>query len=268
INPGSSGGPLFNTKGQVIGINTAIFSPGRGQFGGSGFNIGIGFAIPINLARGVITQLKEHGKVTRGLLGVIIQQIDSDVAEALQLTQVTGALVADVMNDSPAKAAGLQRRDIILTYQGKPIEDYDDLPLLVAETPIGSTAKIEILRGKDRKTLTATINELKDTPQIKVEKPTAKPNQIGLVVKDLDPETVKAWDLKNPRGVVVQMVEPGSVAAREGIERGDIIEEFADTELKNAAHLEELVAKLVKGKAVLVLVRKREGTRYLALKLK
>src|SRR5690606_20204125 len=152
----------FNSKGQVIGINTAIFSPGRSALTGSGFNIGIGFAIPINLAKHVLTELKEHQRVTRGLLGVLIQRIDDDLATAFGLPSADGALVADIIDGSPAGAAGFKRRDVILSYDGVEVRDHDQLPLLVANTPVGKAVKVQVLRDGKRLTLTPLIAELKD----------------------------------------------------------------------------------------------------------
>ena len=267
INPGSSGGPLFNTKGQVIGINTAIFTPGRPAFsGGTGFNIGIGFALPINLAQNIIKQLKEHGKVTRGLLGVIIQRVDTDVAEAIGLKSPDGALVADVMPESPAEKAGFKRKDIIVKYQDTPVNDHDDLPLLVANTAIGTSVKVEVIRNGKLQTLTAVIDELKDKPVEKAEdKP--KANEIGLVVQEVSEEIARSFNMSKPMGVLITEVAANSVAEKSGLMRGDIIEEFAGTAVLNIDQFNKIIAELPKNKAVLVLVRKLEGTRFLTLKV-
>ncbi|MBN8548762.1 MAG: Do family serine endopeptidase, partial [Deltaproteobacteria bacterium] len=267
INPGSSGGPLFNTRGQVIGINTAIFSPGRQQFGSPGFNIGIGFSIPINLVKGLVQQLKEKGKVTRGVLGVLIQPVDSDVAEALGLPSADGALVADVLKTSPAGKAGFQRRDVIVKFNGHPVVDHDDLPLMVATTPIGSKVDIEVLRGKEKLTMSAVIEELKDAP---VEKPKdkEKSDAIGVVVEKLPDEIAQGLALQNAQGVFVKNVDADSPAEKAGIQRGDIVLEFGGTKITSVEDFEKCVAALKKGKPVLLLVQKKEGTRFLTLKLK
>lgn len=268
INPGSSGGPLFNIRGQVIGINTAIFTPGRPAMGGgSGFNIGIGFALPVNLAQNIITQLKEQGKVTRGLLGVIIQRIDGDVAEAMSLPSPDGALVADVMPDTPAAKAGFKIKDVIIKYQGSEIRDHEDLPLLVANTPIGDKVDIQVLRAGKKIALSATIEELKDKP---AEKPEEKPkaNLIGLVVQDVTEEIAKSLNMPKPLGVIVNEVRPNTPGERSGIARGDIIEEIGGKAVLNSAQLDKIIAELPKDKSVLVLIRKPEqGTRFLTIKI-
>ena len=265
INPGSSGGPLFNTKGQVIGVNTAIYSPGRSALSGSGFNIGIGFAIPINMVKEVVNQLKERGKVTRGLLGVIIQQVDAEIAQILGLPGPDGALVADVMDASPAKAAGFKKKDVIVAFDGKRVKDYDDLPLLVAKTKIGSTVKVDILRAGQPKSLTTSIGELKEGP-VKEEEAPLKADALGLVVGDVPEDLARSMALESPAGVIVKMVEPGSSAARAGVERGDMVEEIAGKPIKDAAGYEAALKSMDLSKPSLALVRKKEGTRFVVLK--
>ena len=267
INPGSSGGPLFNTKGQVVGINTAIFSPGRGQFGGTGFNIGIGFAIPINTVKGVIVQLREKGKVTRGLLGVIIQNVSADIAEAMHVP-AHGALVSEVMSGTPAETAGFMVKDVILQFNGHPIAEHDDLPLLVANTPVGSTVEVQVLRAGKTLVLNPTIIEMSDDYFKKTEKrKRPEANRIGLAVQNITSEMAKSLELKSANGVIVTSVSPRSPAERAGIARGDIIEEIDSKPIPNAEELAKIVDALPKDKPVLVLVRKREGTRFLTLRV-
>lgn len=268
INPGSSGGPLFNTKGQVIGVNTAIFSPGRMPFGGgTGFNIGIGFAIPINLVKSIVTQLKEKGKVTRGLLGVIIQRVDSDVAQILGLKSPDGALVSDIMPESPASKAGFKRKDVILSYQGSQVRDHEDLPLLVANTLIGATVSVEVFREGKIVNISATIEELKDrSPHKDSEK--IKSNQIGVAVQEVTEDIARSLSMESPKGVIVSSVLPNSPAEKAGIERGDVIEEIAGEPVINIEQFNKIVDGLAKDKPILVLVHRLEGTRFLTLKLK
>ncbi|MCI5065665.1 trypsin-like peptidase domain-containing protein [bacterium] len=268
INPGSSGGPLLNTKGQVVGINTAIFSPGRQGFGGgqSGFNIGIGFAVPVNLAKGILVQLKEKGRVTRGLLGVIIQSVTPEVQEALELPKAAGALVADVMEDTPAAEAGFLREDVIVSYEGTPIQDHDELPLLVAETPVGQPAAVVVLRGGKRRTLKPRIGELKDAPRgMANEDEQPQPDRLGIVPEEVTAPYSRAIGQEAPTGVVVVQVKPGSPAEKAGLQRGDIIEELDRRAVNGPRAYERLVKSLSAEKVVLVLVRRKEGTRFLTL---
>jgi serine protease Do len=267
INPGSSGGPLFNSKGQVIGVNTAIFSPGRGGGASAGFNIGIGFAIPVNMIKGIIPQLKEQGKVTRGFLGVIIQPVDQDVASALGLAAPDGALVADVLEGSPASVAKLRRRDVITMFNHRPVRDHDDLPIMVAGMGIGSSVEVEYLRQGVVGKTTVVIQELKEKVAAKLETESAKPNKIGITALPVDERVQKDRKLSAIRGLVVESVEPGSVAQESGLQKGDIVEEIADRPVNSLAELESVIKDLVAGKPVLVLVRREEGTRFLTLKL-
>ncbi|NLF24394.1 MAG: PDZ domain-containing protein [Deltaproteobacteria bacterium] len=268
INPGSSGGPLFNTCGQVVGINTAIFSPGRTQFGGAGFNIGIGFAIPINLAKGVLQQLRTNGKVTRGMLGVIIQNVTPDIAEALRLKEAHGALVADVMKGSPADKVGFKIKDIIVRYDGKPVREHDNLPLLVANTPIGRVVEVEILRDGKSMILKPKVVELsKDFAEKEKDKVRPVPNEIGITVQKVTEDIANSLGLASVRGVIVTGVKLNSPAYRAGIERGDIIEEINNQSVVDEETLASILKSIDKANPVLVLIRKKEGTRFLTLKL-
>ncbi len=267
INPGSSGGPLFNTRGQVIGINTAIFSPGRQQFGSPGFNIGIGFSIPINLVKGVVQQIKDKGKVTRGVLGVLIQPIDGDTAQALGLSSPNGALVADVLRGSPAAKAGFERKDVIVSYNGQNIIDHDNLPLMVANTAIGSEVQIGVLRGKEHLTIKAVIEELKE-PAAEKPKEKEKSNKIGIVVEKLPDDIAQGLPAPVANGLIIKNVDADSGGDRAGMSKGDILLEFAGKAVTSVAELDQAIAGLKKGVPVLVVVQKKEGTRILTLKLK
>lgn len=266
INPGSSGGPLFNVQGQVIGVNTAIFSPGRAQTGGPGFNIGIGFAVPINLVKQIVPQLKESGRVTRSMLGVVIQRVDADVAEALGLAEPAGALVADIVADSPAEKAGFKRRDVITSYEGKSIDDHEDLPLLVASTPSGKRVEVGILRQGSPLKLTVQVTELKDEPRSKAPQKT-RVEILGIAVDNLSDEMVKALELPSRKGAIIDQVDTNSLAERSGFARGDIVLEIGGQEVTDAESIGPIVSALKRGRPVLALVRRRDGTRYLPLKL-
>ena len=268
INPGSSGGPLFNARGQVVGINTAIFSPGRGQFGGTGFNIGIGFAIPINLAKSVIDQLKTSGKVTRGMLGVIIQNVTPDLAGALHLKEARGALVADVMKGSPAEKADFKLKDIIIRYDGQLVREHDNLPLLVANTTIGKVVEVDILRDGKPLTLKPKIVELtKDFVEKEEGETKPEPNEIGITVQKVTEDIARSLGLQAAHGVIVTGVKLNSPAFRAGIERGDVIEEINNQSVVDEASLANILKSIDKSNPVLVLIRKKEGTRFLTLKL-
>lgn len=264
INPGSSGGPLFNTKGQVIAVNTAIFTPGRG---GVGFNIGIGFAIPINLVKEVIAQLRDKGKVTRGMLGVIIQKIDSTMAEALGITDTSGALVAEVVKDSPAARAGLLQRDIVVSFDGRRIEEYEDLPLMVARTPVGKEVQIQVNRQGSIRSFTAKIEELKEAAPQEIKK-NQKSDLLGLKTEVVPEEVRKLLKLGAEDGILVVAVDPNSAGERAGIVAGDVLLEIHGKRVKGPESYAALIAALPKNKAVLVMVQKRDGTRFLSLKIR
>ncbi|HXJ36320.1 MAG TPA: DegQ family serine endoprotease [Candidatus Eisenbacteria bacterium] len=258
INPGNSGGPLLNTKGEVVGINTAIFSRGGG-------NIGIGFAIPISLAHEIVPQLKERGHVTRGWLGVMIQKVTPDIAESLGLEDTKGALVADVVKEGPAEAAGLKQGDVIVEFDGKPVVDSAELPLLVARTGVGKSVKLKIIRDKNSQEVTVKIAELKDEEQ--AESGGSTSDDLGLAVQSLTPDLAENLNLdKSLKGVVVTQVEPGGPAAEAGLRRGDVILEVNRKPVKNAAAFQKSIREAGKGKSLLFLVRRGDNTIFLALK--
>jgi serine protease Do len=259
INPGNSGGPLINTKGEVVGINTAIFSRGGG-------NIGIGFAIPIDLAKEIVPQLKEKGRVTRGWLGVMIQKITPDIAESMGLEGTKGALVADVVKDGPAGEAGLKQGDVIVEFDGKPVNDSADLPLLVARTPVGKKTTVKVLRDKKMETFDVTIQELKDD-----EEPGAgggsTNEDVGLAVQTLTPELAENLGIdRSLKGVVVTQVDPGGPAGEAGMRRGDVILEVNRTPVKDVSAYKKQLGAAGKGKSILFLVRRGDNTIFLAVK--
>ncbi len=266
INPGSSGGPLFNTQGQVVGINTAIFSPGKSQFGGTGFNIGIGFSVPINLAKSVLVQLREAGKVTRGWLGVIIQPVTPEVAQVMGLSAPYGALVSDVMPASPAGKVGFQKGDIIVKYNDHQIKENDELPLMVAETKIGDSVTIEFIREGKTLTTKATIEKLDDKLGAKLEEPTGEESfdELGLNLKDLTSDLAAIFKIPVTKGALIQAIKPGSLAEKSGFSRGDIIEGIQlkggrlNTVTKsNEFH--EVIKKIKQKEPFMVLVRRLDN---------
>jgi serine protease Do len=265
INPGNSGGPLFNARGEVIGVNTAIFSPGR--LGQTGFNIGIGFAIPINLVKDTIAQLRKSGKVTRGWLGVLIQPIDDDTAQAFKLGSSEGALVADVMNDGPAQAAGIERGDVIVGFDGKPVHENDELPLMVAKTAVGKEVTVDVIRKGARKSLKAKIHELKESDDEGQQSEGPQEDKLGLSVQDVTPEIARSLGLEETKGVVIANVAPDSEAERKGLHRGDVILEIDSQPVVSASEFRKLVRKVEKNKPLLLLVSRNNQTIFFTLKV-
>ncbi|MCW5889192.1 MAG: DegQ family serine endoprotease [bacterium] len=257
INPGNSGGPLLDEDGNVIGINTAIFS----QNGGS---VGIGFAIPINLAKRLVPQL-EKGHVTRGWLGVAIQKITPDLAESLGLENTRGALVAQVTPKSPAAKAGIQAGDVITTFAGKPLKDQSSLPTLVADTPVGATVPVEVVRHGKTQTVEVTIRKLEEE-EVAVDTSSPAKGQWGLALRELGPEQRSQRELGGDEGVLVADVAPDSPAAEAGIKPGDVLVEVNRTPVGSVQEARAAVNATAKGKPLLLLVRPQDGsTRFAAL---
>ncbi len=257
INPGNSGGPLINLRGEVVGINSAIFSR-------TGGNIGIGFAVPINLAKELIPQLKEKGKVTRGWLGVLIQKVTPEIAESLALPEARGALVADVVKDGPAAASGLKVGDVIVEFDGRPVRESNELPLMVAREPIGKQVTVKVLRDKETKEFAVTIAELKDEEVAAAGKNDGE--KLGLTVQTLTPEIAQNLGVPELKGVVVTAVESGSSAEDAGLRRGDIILEVNRQAIEDVDDYRKALRASEKGKNVLLLVRRGDNTIFLALK--
>ena len=258
INPGNSGGPLINLRGEVVGINSAIFSR-------SGGNIGIGFAIPINLAKDELPELEEKGKVTRGWLGVLIQKVTPEIAESLGLDEPKGALVADVIKDGPALEAGMKVGDVIVEFDGHAVKDNTELPLLVARTPVGKSVKVKVIRDKKSETLSVTINELKDEEV--AASGTQEEEGFGLTVQNLTPDIAESLGISSDvKGVVVAGVEAGSSADDAGLRRGDVILEVNREPVKDVNAYRKALKSVGKGKNVLFLVRRGDNSIFLALK--
>jgi len=256
INPGNSGGPLINMRGEVIGINTAIFSR-------TGGNIGIGFAIPINLVKELLPQLRGKGKVTRGYLGVLIQKVTPDIAESLGMDKGYGALVANVSKDGPAEKAGVKVGDVIVEFDGLAIKDSGDLPIIVARTPVEKKVRMKVLRDKKEVVLNVSVGELKDE-EIVASAP--EKGELGLTVQRLTPQMAESLGLERSEGVVVTAIEPGSAAEEAGIRRGDVILEVDRRAVRTLDEYKKALAGARKGRGVLFLVRRGESTLFLALK--
>jgi serine protease Do len=256
INPGNSGGPLINMSGQVIGINTMIFSR-------TGGNMGIGFAIPVNLAKDLIPQLRVKGKVTRGWMGVMIQPVTPEVAESLGLKEPTGALVGTVMQGSPAQQAGVQIGDVITEFDGKPIKGSSDLPILVARTPINKKVDLKVIRGKAEKRLSIVVAEMKDEAPLLADVETQK---LGLTVQKLTPDIAENLGIGMTEGVVVTDIEQGGLAEDAGFRRGDVVVEINRKPVRNVEDYRREIQALKKSKSVLFLVKRGSNTIFLALK--
>jgi serine protease Do len=257
INPGNSGGPLIDMQGQVVGINAAIFSQ-------SGGNIGIGFAIPISSVKSVLEQLKTHGKVIRGWLGVAIQDVTPDLAQSFGLNKAQGALVADVTPDSPAAHAGLERGDIIVNYDGTDIDEAHQLPVLVADTKIGKTVSITVLRNGDKKTLRATVAEMPTTVAEAGPGGEGEAEQDwGLTVSNITPDVAQQLDLESTKGVVITDVDPDSPADDAGLQPGDVITQANRRSVHNLRDYRTAIAG--KKKELLLLVNRQGQSFFVAL---
>ena len=255
INPGNSGGPLVNLRGEVVGINTAIFSR-------SGGNLGIGFATPIDLAKEILPELIKTGKVTRGWLGVSIQRVTPEIAESLGIDQSRGALVASVMENSPAAEAGIKTGDVIVEYNGDKITESDQLPLLVARTGVGKTVKVTVLRDKKEIPINVKIAELKEQ---EVVASAPKQDKLGLTVQNITPQLAESLGLKRSNGVVITSVQPQSAAGDAGLRRGDVILEVNRKEITNTDTFEKQVNEAKPGSNILFLIRRGENNLFLAL---
>jgi len=265
INPGNSGGALVNVRGELVGINTAIFSQ-------SGGNMGIGFAVPSNLARSIMDQLVKGGKVVRGWLGVAIQELTPELATQFGLSDTKGVLVSDVMDDSPAKKAGFERADVITEYDGKPMDSPTHLRNAVAQTPIGRRVSIKLIRDKKTKTIDVTIVEQpKSLGQSGSEDNGESTAPTGVLsdldVRELNEELASRYGIKTTeRGVVIVRVKPGSTAEDVGVREGDIVLEVNRKPVTSIKSYERAVSGLVKDQAVLLLLKRKGQTIYLTLR--
>jgi serine protease Do len=264
INPGNSGGPLFNLDGEVVGVNSQIYSR-------TGGFMGLSFAIPIDVAMQVVDQLKSQGHVSRGWLGVQIQDVTRELAESFGMKKPQGALVSKILANSPAEAAGLQVGDIITEFNGQEIVSSASLPPMVGMTKIGETAKLKVLRQGAAKEVPIKIGMLpeEEAPIAGNEEQPGgeKLGRLNLSASNLTPEQREQLELPKNGGVLVQGVNPGP-AYDAGIRRGDVILRIQDQTVKDVKHLNDLVKGLPKGKSVAVLVQRRGGSLFLALKLK
>jgi serine protease Do len=264
INPGNSGGPLIDLRGNVIGVNCAIYTH-------TGASMGIGFAVPIDLVKEELPQLKSSGKVVRGWLGVYIQKVTPELAESLGLADSRGALVAKVLDDGPAKAAGVKRGDVIVAFDNQPVSDSRELPLLVGRTDLGHKGILKVIRDKQTLDLPVTITQSREPEILASEEKTQKPelgavSPFGLHVKDLSPDLAKELGVEAPGGVVISSVQPGSRADEAGLRARDVILEVNRAAVKDVDSYQTALKTSAKGKIVLLLVRRGDNTIYVTVK--
>jgi serine protease Do len=265
INPGNSGGALVNVRGELVGINTAIFSQ-------SGGNMGIGFAVPSNLARSMMEQLVKTGKVVRGWLGVSIQDLTPELANQFGLGDTKGVLVSDIMDDSPAKKAGIERADVIVEFDGKAMDSPTHLRNAVAQTPIGKKVTLKVIRDKKPKTLEVTVAEQPKSvsqggPDENGESAAPAGVLSDLEVRELTDDLASRYGLKSSeRGVVITRVKPGSTAEETGVREGDIVVEINRKAVTSLRTYERIVSGLPKDQAVLLLLKRQGRTMYLTLR--
>jgi serine protease Do len=260
INPGNSGGPLFNLDGEVIGINSQIYTR-------SGGFMGVSFAIPVDVAMEVVEQIKQKGFVSRGWLGVLIQEVNRDLAESFGLSKPHGALVAQVVPDSPAQSAGLKPGDIIVEYEGQEVSLSSDLPHLVGRTKVGTEAKMVVVRSGDRKVIKVTIGELPggEASVVPAATPKDNSNRLNLVVQPVEPKRAKELDIKG--GVLVQQVGAGAGMAA-GIKVGDIISSINNKPVESVQQFNEMVSNLPADKAIPMLIVRNGNPAFIVLKIK
>jgi len=260
INPGNSGGPLFDVNGKVVGVNTAIYSR-------TGTSAGIGFAIPIDLAKAVMEQLKSHGKVVRGWLGVEIQEVTPELAQSFGLPKAEGALVANVEKDAPAAKAGIKRGDVIVKFNGRTVHEQHELPALVAETPINKSVEVEVIRGGKLITIPMTIGELKENELASARGKEQPGSGWGLQVGEITPDIAREFNLQSDKGLVVRQVRPDSPGAEAGLKQGDVILEVNHEKVNS---LQDFMARAKEAKdqkkPALLLVQRGNMTLYTVIK--
>ena len=250
INPGNSGGPLLNMRGEVIGINTAIIASGQG----------IGFAIPVNLAKGIISQLKDEGHVTRGWLGVGIQDVTSELAEYYGLDQKEGALVTQVYEDHPADKGGIRSGDLIVAVDGKPITSSRDLSATIAGLPVGKKTSIELLRGKKHKTVTVELAQRNDEAPLSLSPAMESGEGLGIDVIEMTPEIAQrlGYD-EDERGILVSAVREESKAEKAGLKSGDLIKEVNRKPTESIEAFRAQIEAVDEGEALHLLLRRPQG---------
>jgi serine protease Do len=256
INPGNSGGPLFNMEGKVIGVNTAIVAQGQG----------IGFAIPISMAKSILPDLKSKGKVTRGWMGISVQDVTEDIAKSLKLSQRGGALISEVFKGDPADQAGLRPGDVILEINGTNIKDTHQLLILIASFHVGDKVNVKVSRDGQEKTYQVTVAERKDRPEVAMESSKGKA-PFGMTVQDMTPQVARQLGLPAAtKGVVVTDVEEGSPADEVGIQPRDIIQQVNKVNVASLKDYQREIAKPAAKNSILLLIKRGKTTYYVALR--
>jgi serine protease Do len=255
INPGNSGGPLINLKGEVIGINTAIFAGGQG----------IGFAIPINTAKGLISQLKDKGKVTRGWLGVMIQKVTPDLAKSFNLKDESGALVGDVTPGSPADKVGIKPGDVIVEFDGKTIKEWNELPRLVAAVPVGKTVDVKVLREGKPVFFKVQVQEL-DEKQM-ASGPSPSKESLGMSVREFTPELARRFRMDYEPGILIVQVEEGGPADEAGFQEGDLIKELNQKPVRDLKTYQSLIGGIKKGGNVRFRIKRGGMNLFIGLRM-
>jgi serine protease Do len=262
INPGNSGGPLFNLDGEVIGVNSQIYSR-------TGGFMGLSFAVPVNVVENVYKQLRENGRVTRGWLGVLIQDVTRELAESFDMDHPHGALIAKVLPDGPAEKAGIEVGDIVVKFNGKKVSFSSDLPPLVGTTSVESIVPVEIIRRSKHKTIQVKISELPTDDEVIARNSNDQSgpdeNSLNITAKDLTKDQKKELDIDD-YGVLIEEIGAGP-AQKAGIRQGDVILLINNIKIRDAAHFDILMKDLPKGRSIPVLIQRRGGPIFLALKI-
>ena len=263
INPGNSGGPLFNMNGEVVGINSQIYTR-------SGGSMGLSFAIPIDVATQVVEQLRSTGKVTRGRIGVTIQEVTRELAESFGLSKPVGALISSVEKNGPADKAGIEVSDVILKFDGKPVNNASDLPRIVAATKPGSKAVIELWRKGESRQITVEValmpedGRLAHSAKKSAEDGGETISRLGIAVSELSKEQLQ--ELQISSGLLVEEVK-GSAARAAGLQRGDVLLAIGNTSIRSLKQFNDILKQTAKGRNVALLVRRGDSASYVAIRL-
>jgi serine protease Do len=263
INPGNSGGPLINLQGEVVGMNSQIYSR-------TGGFMGLSFAIPMEVVINVYGQIRDKGSVSRGWLGVLIQDVTKELAESFGMSKPHGALVSKVLPNSPASAAGIKAGDVITEFNGSKIDLSSELPPLVGSAPVGNKAPVKVVRNGEVLALDVPIGELPPEEEVKIaasgKGESTTDNRLGLVVKDLNEKQQQKLEIEDYGVLVERVVDPGP-ASKAGVRQGDVLLQIDNEKVKDSKHFKELVTKLMPGKSVPILVQRRGNPTFLAIKI-